>query len=105
MQLPCSFQIEVAKSGMLDVARKGSAFRPQHVPFVSCVKMASYYDWLFIMHERTSMKSDPGFRLSRFAEQKLRARRVRIGVMLVLCALPVAVAFASIPTLLEVATM
>lgn len=57
------------------------------------------------MHERTSMKSDPGFRLSRFAEQKQRARRVRIGVMLVLCALPVAVAFASIPTLLEVASM
>ncbi|TQK11736.1 MULTISPECIES: hypothetical protein [Oxalobacteraceae] len=51
------------------------------------------------------MKSDPGFRLSRFAEQKQRARRVRIGVMLVLCALPVAVAFASIPTLLEVASM
>jgi hypothetical protein len=70
-----------------------------------CVKLASYYDWLFIMHERTSMKSDPGIRLSRFAEQKQRARRVRIGVMLVLCALPVAVAFASIPTLLEVASM
>jgi hypothetical protein len=66
--------------------------------------LASYYDRLFITHERTSMNSDPGFRLSRFAEQKLRARRVRIGVMLVLCALPVAVALASIP-LFEVAAM
>jgi len=51
------------------------------------------------------MNSDPGFRLSRFAQQKQRARRVRIGVMLVLCALPVAVALASIPTLAQVATM
>lgn len=51
------------------------------------------------------MNSDPGIRLSRFAEQKQRARRVRIGVMLVLCALPVAVAFASMPALLVVASM
>lgn len=42
------------------------------------------------------MGSKSGFRLHRLALQKQRARRVRIGVMLVLCALPVAVAFASI---------
>jgi hypothetical protein len=35
-----------------------------------------------------------GFRLSRFSQQKQRARRVRIGVVLVLCALPVAMALA-----------
>nr|WP_314538968.1 hypothetical protein [uncultured Massilia sp.] len=40
------------------------------------------------------MNHDAGNRISRLAEQKQRARRVRIGVMLVLCALPVAVAFA-----------
>jgi len=51
------------------------------------------------------MNSDPGFRLSRFAQQKQRARRVRIGVMLVLCALPVAVALASIPTLAQASAM
>lgn len=40
------------------------------------------------------MNHDAGNRISRLAEQKQRARRVRIGVMLVLCALPVAVALA-----------
>jgi hypothetical protein len=40
------------------------------------------------------MSKDAGFRVSRLAEQKQRARRVRIGVMLVLCALPVAMALA-----------
>jgi hypothetical protein len=40
------------------------------------------------------MNHDAGIRLSRLTEQKQRARRVRIGVMLVLCALPVAVALA-----------
>jgi hypothetical protein len=40
------------------------------------------------------MSTDKGFRLSRLSEQKLRARRVRIGVVLVLCALPVAMALA-----------
>lgn len=40
------------------------------------------------------MSKDAGFRISRLAEQKQRARRVRIGVMLVLCALPVAMALA-----------
>jgi hypothetical protein len=35
-----------------------------------------------------------GFRLSRLSQQKQRARRVRIGVVLVLCALPVAMALA-----------
>jgi hypothetical protein len=47
-----------------------------------------------ISHERTSMNYDAGLRVSRLAEQKQRARRMRIGVMLVLCALPVAMAFA-----------
>ena len=41
-----------------------------------------------------SMSRDAGFRVSRLAEQKQRARRVRIGVMIVLCALPVAMALA-----------
>lgn len=40
------------------------------------------------------MSRDAGFRVSRLAEQKQRARRVRIGVMIVLCALPVAMALA-----------
>ena len=40
------------------------------------------------------MSTQAGFRLSRFAEQKKHARRVRIGIMLVLCALPVALALA-----------
>jgi hypothetical protein len=40
------------------------------------------------------MTTDQGFRLSRFSQHKQRARRVRIGVMLVLCALPVAMALA-----------
>jgi len=40
------------------------------------------------------MNSEAGFRLSRLAEHKRNALRVRIGVMLVLCALPVAVALA-----------
>jgi hypothetical protein len=60
-----------------------------------------------ITDERTSMNTDAGFRLSRFAQQKQRARRVRIGVMLVLCALPVAVALAkaSLPALAQVASL
>jgi hypothetical protein len=41
-----------------------------------------------------NMSIAKGFRLSRFSEQKQRARRVRIGVVLVLCALPVAMALA-----------
>lgn len=40
------------------------------------------------------MSTAEGFRLSRFSQHKQRARRVRIGVMLVLCALPVAMALA-----------
>jgi hypothetical protein len=40
------------------------------------------------------MSTAKGFRLSRFSQQKQRARRVRIGVVLVLCALPVAMALA-----------
>jgi hypothetical protein len=40
------------------------------------------------------MNHDAGFRVSRLVEHKQRARRVRIGVMIVLCALPVAMAFA-----------
>jgi hypothetical protein len=40
------------------------------------------------------MTTDQGFRLSRLSQQKQRARRVRIGVVLVLCALPVAMALA-----------
>jgi hypothetical protein len=40
------------------------------------------------------MNYEAGFRLSRLADHKKHARRVRIGVMLVLCALPVAVALA-----------
>ena len=40
------------------------------------------------------MNSDAGMRTSRFAQQKQRAFRLRIGVMLVLCALPVAFALA-----------
>ena len=40
------------------------------------------------------MNKDAGFRVSRLVEQEQRARRVRIGVMLVLCALPVAMALA-----------
>jgi hypothetical protein len=45
-------------------------------------------------HERIAMSNDAGLRTSRYAQQKQRARRVRIGVMLVLCALPVAFALA-----------
>jgi hypothetical protein len=49
------------------------------------------------------MNHDAGFRVSRLAEQKQRARRVRIGVMFVLCALPVAMALAkSVTTLVRV---
>jgi hypothetical protein len=61
----------------------------------------------FIKNERTSMNTDAGLRLSRFAQQKQRARRVRIGVMLVLCALPVAVALAkaTIPALAHVSVL
>ena len=40
------------------------------------------------------MNTEAGSRTTRFAQQTQRARRVRIGVMLVLCALPVALAFA-----------
>lgn len=40
------------------------------------------------------MNNEAGFRLSRLADHKRHVRRVRIGVMLVLCALPVAVALA-----------
>jgi hypothetical protein len=40
------------------------------------------------------MTPHKGFRLSRFSQQKQRARRIRIGVVLVLCALPVAMALA-----------
>lgn len=40
------------------------------------------------------MNNAAGVRISRLTEQKQRARRVRIGVMLALCALPVALAFA-----------
>ncbi len=40
------------------------------------------------------MNNLAGDRISRLEEQKQRARRVRIGVMLALCALPVALAFA-----------
>jgi hypothetical protein len=59
-----------------------------------------------ITDERTSMNTDAGFRLSRFAQQKQRARRVRIGVMLVLCALPVAVALAKASSaLVQVASL
>jgi hypothetical protein len=40
------------------------------------------------------MNNEAGFRLTRLAEHRKNARRVRIGVMLVLCALPVALALA-----------
>lgn len=40
------------------------------------------------------MSTEAGSRLGRFTEQKKHARRVRIGVMLVLCALPMAMALA-----------
>ena len=40
------------------------------------------------------MNTAKGVRLSRFSQQKQRARRVRIGVVLFLCALPVAMALA-----------
>jgi hypothetical protein len=49
---------------------------------------------IFNALERAVMSTDKGFRLSRFSQQKQRARRVRIGVVLVLCALPVAMALA-----------
>lgn len=53
------------------------------------------------------MNNDAGFRVSRLAEQKQRARRVRIGVMLVLCALPVAMALAKsgVTTLVRVSAL
>jgi hypothetical protein len=52
------------------------------------------------------MNYDAGIRVSRLAEQKQRARRVRIGVMIVLCALPVAMAFAgTITTLVRVSAL
>lgn len=53
------------------------------------------------------MNQDAGFRVSRLEEQKQRARRVRIGVMLVLCALPVAMALAKtgVTSLVRVATL
>lgn len=40
------------------------------------------------------MNNEAGDQISRLEEQKQRALRVRIGVMLALCALPVALAFA-----------
>jgi hypothetical protein len=60
-----------------------------------------------ISHERTSMNYDAGFRISRLAEQTQRARRVRIGVMIVLCALPMAMAFAKplVTTLVRVSAL
>jgi hypothetical protein len=45
-------------------------------------------------NERTSMITGKGSRLSRLSQQKQRAFRVRLGVVLVLCALPVALALA-----------
>jgi hypothetical protein len=63
-------------------------------PAVSRVSPAPYYDWLFRSHERISMSKVAGFRVSRLEEQKQRALRVRIGVMIVLCALPVAMVLA-----------
>lgn len=53
------------------------------------------------------MNHEAGFRISRLVEQKQRARRVRIGVMLALCVLPVAVAFAKagITTLARVSSL
>jgi hypothetical protein len=64
-------------------------------PIVSRVSPGLYYDLVnsFLM-KGLSMSRDAGFRASRLAEQKQRARRVRIGVMIVLCALPVAMALA-----------
>jgi hypothetical protein len=61
----------------------------------------------FISHERTSMSKDAGFRVSRLEEQKQRARRVRIGVMIVLCALPMAMALAhpAVKTLVRVSVL
>jgi hypothetical protein len=64
-------------------------------PFVSRVSQGSYYDLVNSFRMKgLSMSKDAGFRVSRLAEQKQRARRVRIGVMIVLCALPVAMALA-----------
>lgn len=40
------------------------------------------------------MSTEAGTRLFRLAEHRKHARRVRIGVMIVLCALPVAMALA-----------
>lgn len=52
------------------------------------------------------MNMEAGARISRLAEKKQRARRVRIGVMLVLCALPFAVAFAQgVTTLAHVSSL
>ena len=53
------------------------------------------------------MNNEAGFRLSRLADHKKHARRVRIGVMLVLCALPVAVALAKagVTTLVHVSAL
>jgi hypothetical protein len=48
----------------------------------------------FETHERIHMNNEAGFRLSRLADHKKHVLRVRIGVMIVLCALPVAVALA-----------
>ena len=51
------------------------------------------------------MNHDAGIRISRLTEQKQRARRVRIGVMLVLCALPVAMALAKVTALGHVSSL
>jgi len=53
------------------------------------------------------MNYDAGIRVSRLAEQTQRARRVRIGVIFVLCALPMAMAFAKplVTTLVRVSAL
>jgi hypothetical protein len=61
----------------------------------------------FATHERIHMNNEAGFRLSRLADHKKHVMRVRIGVMLVLCALPVAVALAKagVTTLVHVSAL
>lgn len=53
------------------------------------------------------MNNEAGFRLSRLADHKKHVMRVRIGVMIVLCALPVAVALAKagVTTLVRVSSL
>jgi len=55
--------------------------------------------------KRPTVNLDAGIRISRLTEQKQRARRVRIGVMLVLCALPVAMALAKVTALGHVSAL